>query len=118
MKKTSLMLIFICSLFIQSCQKNNSEYLSEWKSDKNACNGVRTIEKTEVLIKELKIESSTLESVLETLGKPDKFSKSDNANYLEYYIENNCSSEEKDICLLTITFFKGQKKTEVSITCT
>lgn len=118
MKKTNLILIFIALYFVFACQKRESDYLNDWKTDKKACNGIRTVEKTQVLLKELKIETLTQNSIITTLGTPDKLSKSDEATYLEYYIENNCSSEEKDVCLLTITFFKNQNKPEVSITCT
>ena len=118
MKKTNLLLIFMLLHFAFACQKKEPGYLEEWKADKKACSGIRTVEKTQALIKELKIENHSLESIITTLGNPDELSKSNEATYLEYYVENNCSTEEKDVCLLTITFFNGQNKPKSYITCT
>ena len=118
MKKNNLILILISFYFVCACQKRETDYLDQWKTDKKACYGIRTVEKTQALLKKLKIETHKLEYIMDTLGTPDKLSRSNEATYLEYYIENNCSSEEKDICLLTITFFNGQNKPEISITCT
>lgn len=118
MNKTKLILIFISLYFINACQKRQIDYLEQWKTDKKACNGIRTVEKTQDLLKKLKIETRKLESIMNALGTPDKLTRTNEATYLEYYIENNCSSEEKDVCLLIITYFKDQNKPELSITCT
>ncbi|MFC7772985.1 hypothetical protein [Flavobacterium sp. GCM10027622] len=117
MKKKHLILNGLVFLLLFACNSKESNYLNAWKMDKKACKGIRTVEKTQVLLTELKLESQTLESITATLGTPDRLTQSDESTYLEYYIENNCSSEEKEICLLTIGFLKAQRYPTVSITC-
>ena len=89
-----------------------------WRKDKNACSGVRTAEKTQELIADLKIEKLQYDEVIQLLGTPDRLHDTEEVKYVDYYIENNCSSSEKDVCMLSISFFKNPGETRVSITCT
>jgi hypothetical protein len=108
-----LLLISLCS-----CHKNDSDYLNEWRNDKNACKGTRTVEKTEKLITALKLKELNYTEISKILGVPDRYEETNNAKYSQYLIENNCSISEKDICMLSIIFFKNKSETSVSITCT
>lgn len=111
--------IFILGLILlSSCSKSNSDYLNNWRNDKNACNGIRSVEKTEKLIEELKFKELDCTEISNILGIPDRYTETNEAEYSEYLIENNCSTSEKDICILTIAFFKNKSETTVSISCT
>lgn len=123
--KLNRILIFFLLVFTLSCAYSVKNYdqvdtqnstnqedviLTSWKLDSLGCDGVRSEELAEKLLRTYKLDQQNIKQFINVLGPPNKVDTINNVLYLQYWFDRICQEnlgEEADYCLVEFVFISG-----------